>query len=54
MVAVRSDFLLWYVQDGQLLHDSDQDAGEVATLIDATPEEENGLVESSTTPEQLA
>ena len=54
VVAVRPDFLLWYVQDGQLLHDADRDADEVATLIDATPEEETGLVESSTTPEQLA
>jgi putative restriction endonuclease len=54
VVAVRSDFLLWYVQDGQPLHDADEDAAEVATLVDATPEEESGLVESSTTPEQLA
>ncbi len=53
VVAVRKDYLLWYVQDGQMLHDAEEDATEVATLIDATPEEENGLVESSTTPEQL-
>ncbi len=53
VVAVRSDFLLWYVQDGQLLHDADEDAIEVAGLVDATPEEESGLVEASTSPEQL-
>lgn len=53
VVAVRPDFLLWYVQEGQMLHDVDEDAGEVANLIDPTPEEETGLVESSTTPEQL-
>lgn len=52
-VAVRPDFLLWYVQDGQTLHDIDEDAAEVATLIECTPEEEAGFVELSTTPEQL-
>jgi len=53
VVAVRPDFLLWYVQEGQLLHDADQDADEVADLTDATPEEETGLIESSTSPEEL-
>jgi putative restriction endonuclease len=53
VVAVRPDFLLWYVQDGQTLHDADEDAGEIAALIEPTPEEESGLVEASTTPEQL-
>lgn len=53
VVAVRPDFLLWYVQDGQPLHDADEDAGEVINLTDASPEEEAGLVESSTTHEQL-
>jgi putative restriction endonuclease len=53
VVAVRPDFLLWYVQDGQTLHDFDEDAGEVTDLVNASPEEENGFVESSTTPEQL-
>ena len=54
VVAVRSDFLLWYVQEGQTLHDADEDASEVTHLIDPTPEEETALVESSTSPEQLA
>ena len=54
VVAVRSDFLLWYVQDGEALHDADQDAADVGPLINATPEEESGLIESSTTPEQLS
>lgn len=53
VVAVRSDFLLWYVQEGQPIHDADQDAGEVAALANATPEEEAGLVESSTSPDEL-
>jgi putative restriction endonuclease len=53
VVTIRPDFLLWYVQEGQLLHDADQDAGEVATLANATPEEETGLIESSTSPEEL-
>lgn len=54
VVAVRPDFLLWYVQEGQPLHDADQDAGEVAALANATPEEESGLIESSANPEELA
>lgn len=54
VVAVRPDFLVWYVQHGQPLHDADEDATEVASLADATPEEELGLVDASTTPEQLA
>ncbi len=53
VVAVRPDFLLWYVQEGQPIHDADQDAGEVAALAKATPEEESGLIESSTSPEEL-
>jgi putative restriction endonuclease len=53
VIAVRPDFLLWYVQEGHPLHDADQDAGEVVGLTDATPEEENGLIESSTSPEEL-
>lgn len=54
VISVRPDFLLWYVQDGQQLHDADEDADEVASLIAATPEEEAALIASSTTPEQLA
>jgi len=53
IVAVRPDFLLWYLQEGHPLHDADQDASEVAVLTNATPEEESGLIESSTTPEEL-
>ncbi len=37
-----------------MLHDVDEDAGEVSGLIDATPEEEASAVEAATTPEQLA
>jgi putative restriction endonuclease len=54
VVGVRSDFLLWYIEEGQPLHDSDEDAADVAELVNATPEEERGLVESANTPEQLA
>ncbi len=53
IVAVRPDFLLWYVQEGQSLHDADQEASEVESLVNATPEEESGLIESSTSPEEL-
>lgn len=54
VVAVRPDFLLWYIQDGQVLHDADEDARQVAHLLDATPEEESGLIESSTSSDQVA
>jgi putative restriction endonuclease len=53
-VAVHPDFLLWYVQDGQTLHDVDEDANEVSGLIEASPEEEAGVVAGASTPEQLA
>ncbi len=53
VVAVRPDFLLWYVQAGKPLHDADVDATEVARLATATPEEEAALIESSTTPEEM-
>lgn len=52
VVTVRPDFLLWYVQHGQAIHDADQDAEEVSTLIRATPEEEAALIDSSTSNEQ--
>lgn len=54
VVAVRPDFLLWYIQHGQSLHDADQDASEVSTLLNATPEDEAALIESSRSSEQLA
>jgi putative restriction endonuclease len=53
VVAVRPDFLLWYVQAGKSLHDADVDAPEVAGLATASPEEEAALIESSTTPEEM-
>ncbi len=53
VVSVSPDFLLWYVQEGQPLHDLDQEASEVHNLISALPEEEAELVQSSSDPEQL-
>jgi putative restriction endonuclease len=52
-VAVRPDFLLWYIQNGQPLHDADEDASEVQSLIDATPEEERELLDSATSRVRL-
>lgn len=47
VVAVQADSLLWYVQQGEPLHNADTDADQVGGLIEATPEEERDLIDSS-------
>lgn len=47
VVAVAPSFLLWYVQDGAVLHNSGPDALAVKDLIEATPEEERTFVDAS-------
>ncbi len=47
VVAVAPSFLLWYVEEGTVLHTSDRDALRVGDLIDATPEVEREFLDSS-------
>jgi len=47
VVAVNSDSLLWYVQHGLPLHNSEIDAPAVVDLVDATPEEERNFLDES-------
>jgi len=54
VVAVRPDALLWYVQEGEPIHDAGTVPAEVRDLVDASPEEERGLIENSATPEEAA
>lgn len=53
-VAVRPEFLPWYVESGEALHDADTDATHVADLIDAKPEDEAAFVEQATTADEQA
>lgn len=45
VVAVAPDSLLWYVQNGAPLHNAENDATGVATLIDPSPEEERSFLD---------
>jgi len=54
VAAVNSDSLMWYVQEGQPLHNADTDADQVSELIDAAPETERVFIDSSQTPEEAA
>ncbi|HEY8506447.1 MAG TPA: HNH endonuclease, partial [Gemmataceae bacterium] len=47
VVAVAPSFLLWYIQDGEILHNSGRDALAVGELIDAAPEVERAFVDES-------
>jgi putative restriction endonuclease len=53
VVSVSPAFLLWYVQDGAVLHNSGQDALEVQSLLKATPEEEREFLDNSTDEAQV-
>jgi putative restriction endonuclease len=48
VVAVSPDSLLWYVQHGLPLHNSQDDAASVAELVEATPEIEREFLDTST------
>jgi putative restriction endonuclease len=54
VVAVSSNSLLWYVENGSPLHNAEYDAPEVARLAEATPEEERDFLDSATTESESA
>ncbi len=54
VVAVAPGSLLWYVQNGLPLHNSEQDAPAVIDLIDASPEEEREFLDSAQTEDESA
>ncbi|HEY3968983.1 MAG TPA: HNH endonuclease [Planctomycetaceae bacterium] len=47
VVGVNPDSLLWYVQQGGPLHNSEEDSTGVAELISATPEDERAFLDES-------
>ena len=51
VVAVHPDSLLWYVQQGEPLHDTEEAARDVAALIDPTPEVEDFILNADPTPD---
>jgi putative restriction endonuclease len=51
VVSVSGDFLLWYVQDGAILHNSGTDGVEALQLLDADPETERQFLDSVTDEE---
>ena len=54
VVAVAPDSLLWYVQNGAPLHNAEYDASGVATLVEATPEEERHFLDEFDNENQAA
>lgn len=54
VAAISEDSLLWFVEHGETLHNVGDDAPEVADLVNATPEEEDEFVESSSTGVEVA
>lgn len=54
VVATAPDSLLWYVENGLQLHNSEDDASAAVDLVEATPEEERGFLDESQTDIQAA
>lgn len=54
VVAVSPDFLLWYVEQGAVLHRAEGDFAQVAALVAATPEAERDFVDNSQDEAQAA
>lgn len=54
VVAVAPRSLLWYLQQGQRLHDADEDAEAVEELAKGTPEVERQFLDSSESESQAA
>lgn len=54
IVAVNSGSLPWYVQEGEPIHNADEDAHHVGELLATTPEFERNLIDSSSTPDEAA
>ena len=51
VVSVDKDSLLWYVQQGEPLHDVEDVASEVASLINPSPEDEDAILNADPTPD---
>jgi len=51
VVAVHPDSLLWYVQQGEPLHDTENAATYVAELVDPTPEVEDEVLNADPAPD---
>jgi putative restriction endonuclease len=54
VVAVSAESLLWYVQEGERLHNADVEAEHVTELLDATPEVEREIIDSSQSSDEAA
>ncbi len=54
VVSVSTGSLLWYLENGVQLHNSQSDATAVADLVDATPEDERAFLDSSKSESQTA
>jgi putative restriction endonuclease len=54
VVAVAPDSLLWYVENGLPLHNSEEDAPAAADLVVATPDEERTFLDESQSEIQAA
>lgn len=54
VVAVSPEFLLWFVEQGVVLHHSESDHAKVPALVNATPEVERDFVDSSRDVAQVA
>lgn len=54
VVSVSADFLLWYVEQGHMLHRSEDDFDEVVNLVDAPPEVEREFIDTSEDESQAA
>jgi putative restriction endonuclease len=47
VVSISPQFLPWYIEEGMSLHSASTDARSVADLVNATPEDERELLDSS-------
>jgi putative restriction endonuclease len=54
VIAVHPDMLLWYVQDGQGLHNADNDSRYIPELNQPTPEDERAFIDDATSEDQAA
>lgn len=54
VVAVAPDYLLWYIEQGAVLHRLEDDHAEVAALVEASPEIEREFVDASSLESQAA
>lgn len=52
VVAVHPDYLLWYVEEGSDLHNTDADGGAANDLLDADTDEEDAFIEEAASEHQ--